>query len=174
MLSVVQVLDDVYQYHMPPVRRIPPLLWTRIRNDLPNYLSDCEADGVSVLNWYHRQFNEAARKRYFTNQNQAMYFYSMIADYFLGMWGGGVPKPFKYTEIQRHRFNLKSKEGLADRKVPAQPLVYYNKEGKITRYNLRKVLPCTLRNLILTQGGYGSFCVTVIISKSEALCLHLH
>ncbi|ROT75471.1 hypothetical protein C7M84_006013 [Penaeus vannamei] len=26
---------------------------TRIRNDCPNYLSDCEADGVSVLNWYH-------------------------------------------------------------------------------------------------------------------------
>ena len=38
-----------------------------------------------------------------------------------------------------HRFNLKSKEGLADRKVPAQPLLYYNKEGKVTRYNLRKV-----------------------------------
>ncbi|KAK4290424.1 hypothetical protein Pmani_036667 [Petrolisthes manimaculis] len=52
----------------------------------------------------HRQFNEAARKRYFTNQNQAMYFYSMIADYFLGMWGGGNPKPFKYTEIQRTQF----------------------------------------------------------------------
>lgn len=37
------------------------------------------------------------------------------------------------------RFNLKSKEGLADRKVPAQPLVYYNKDGKVSRYNLRKV-----------------------------------
>lgn len=49
-----RVLDDVYQYHMPPVRRIPPLLWTRIRNDLPNYLSEREADGVSVMNWYHR------------------------------------------------------------------------------------------------------------------------
>ena len=49
-----RVLDDVYQYHLPPVRRIPPLLWTRIRNDLPNYLSEREADGVSVLNWYHR------------------------------------------------------------------------------------------------------------------------
>lgn len=24
-----KVLDDVYQYHLPPVRRIPPLLWTR-------------------------------------------------------------------------------------------------------------------------------------------------
>ena len=51
-----RVLDDVYQYHMPPVRRIPPLLWTRIRNDLPNYLSEREADGVSVLNWYHRYY----------------------------------------------------------------------------------------------------------------------
>lgn len=49
-----RVLDDVYQYHLPPVRRIPPLLWTRIRNDLPNYLSEREADGVSVMNWYHR------------------------------------------------------------------------------------------------------------------------
>jgi hypothetical protein len=49
-----KVLDDVYQYHLPPVRRIPPLLWTRIRNDLPNYLSEREADGVSVMNWYHR------------------------------------------------------------------------------------------------------------------------
>jgi hypothetical protein len=49
-----KVLDDVYQYHLPPVRRIPPLLWTRIRNDLPNYLSEREADGISVMNWYHR------------------------------------------------------------------------------------------------------------------------
>ncbi|GFQ99226.1 NACHT and WD repeat domain-containing protein 2 [Trichonephila clavata] len=43
------VLDDVYQYHMPPVRRIPPLLWTRIRRDLPNYLSEREADGSCPL-----------------------------------------------------------------------------------------------------------------------------
>ncbi|XP_045465419.1 NACHT and WD repeat domain-containing protein 2 [Harmonia axyridis] len=133
-----KVLDDVYQYHLPPVRRIPPLLWTRIRNDLPNYLSEREADGVSVMNWYHRQFRDAAKERYFKNMNMATYFHSMIADYFLGIWGGGVPKPFKYTEIQRHRFNLTDKEGVADRKVPVQPLVFYSKDGKISRYNLRK------------------------------------
>ena len=52
------VLNDVYQYHLPPVRRIPPLLWTRIRNDLPNYLVEREAEGVSVVSWYHRQFAE--------------------------------------------------------------------------------------------------------------------
>ncbi|XP_064214500.1 NACHT and WD repeat domain-containing protein 2 isoform X2 [Tribolium castaneum] len=133
-----KVLDDVYQYHLPPVRRIPPLLWTRIRNDLPNYLSEREADGVSVMNWYHRQFRDTAKERYFKNMNMAMYFHSMIADYFLGIWGGGNPKPFKYTEIQRHRFNLTDKEGVADRKVPVQPLVFYSKDGKVSRYNLRK------------------------------------
>ncbi|XP_020292680.1 NACHT and WD repeat domain-containing protein 2 isoform X2 [Pseudomyrmex gracilis] len=133
-----KVLDDVYQYHLPPVRRIPPLLWTRIRNDLPNYLSEREADGVSVMNWYHRQFRDTARERYFKNMNMAMYFHSMIADYYLGIWGGGKPKPFKYTEIQRHRFNLTDKEGVADRKVPEQPLAFYSKEGTISRYNLRK------------------------------------
>lgn len=52
------VLNDVYQYHLPPIRRIPPLLWTRIRNDVPNYLVEREAQGVSVVSWYHRQFAE--------------------------------------------------------------------------------------------------------------------
>uniref|UniRef100_T1J835 NACHT domain-containing protein n=1 Tax=Strigamia maritima TaxID=126957 RepID=T1J835_STRMM len=133
-----RVLEDVYQYHLPPVRRIPPLLWTRIRNDLPNYLSEREADGVSVLNWYHRQFRDAACERYFKNLNMAVYFHSSIADYFLGIWGGGQPKPFKYTEIQRQRFGLTDKEGTADRKVPLQPLIFSSKDGKV-RYNLRKL-----------------------------------
>lgn len=38
------------------------------------------------------------------------------------------------------RFNLIDKEGVADRKVPEQPLAFYSKEGTISRYNLRKVL----------------------------------
>ena len=46
-----KVLNDVYQYHLPPVRRIPPLLWTRIRSDLPKYLSEREAGGVNVIGW---------------------------------------------------------------------------------------------------------------------------
>lgn len=60
------------------------LFLDRIRNDLPNYLSEREADGVSVMNWYHRQFRDTARERYFKNMNMAMYFHSMIADYYLG------------------------------------------------------------------------------------------
>ena len=56
----------------------------------------------------------------------------------LGKWGGGNPKPFMFTEIQKHRFGLKSKHSQADRQCPAMPLVFYNKQGILTRYNYRK------------------------------------
>ena len=80
-----KVLDDIYQYHLPPTRRIPPLLWTRVRSDLPGYLADCEADGVCIINWYHKQFKIAARERYFVTKEDVLYFHSYMADYFLGM-----------------------------------------------------------------------------------------
>ena len=34
------VLNDVYVYWTPPIRRLPPLLWVRVRNDLDEYLVD--------------------------------------------------------------------------------------------------------------------------------------
>lgn len=88
---------------------------------------------------FYRQFRDAAKERYFKDETMSIYFHSSIADYFAGIWGGGIPKPFRYTEIQRHRFGLQDKEGSADRKVPPQPLVFIGKDGKISRYNLRKV-----------------------------------
>jgi hypothetical protein len=133
-----KVLDDIYQYHLPPVRRIPPLLWTRVRSDLPGYLSDSEADGVRVINWYHRQFRDAAKDRYFKTDADDVYFHKMMSEFFLGKWGGGTPKPFRFTEIQKHRFGLASKDSEADRQIPAMPLVFYTHEGEISRYNLRK------------------------------------
>ena len=134
-----RVLNDVYQYHLPPVRRIPPLLWTRIRSDLPGYLSEREADAVNVINWYHRQFIEAARERYFRNLNFASVMHANLAEYFLGIWGGGVPKPFEYSEHQRRMFHLSDLKGESDRKVPPQPVVFQDENGNISRYNLRKL-----------------------------------
>ena len=61
-----KVLDDIYQYHLPPTRRIPPLLWTRVRSDLPGYLADSEADGVCVINYYHKQFKQVQSCHYST------------------------------------------------------------------------------------------------------------
>ena len=105
---------------------------------MPGYLSDSDSDGVTVIKWYHRQFKDAAKERYFKSFADDYYFHSMMADYFIGRYGGGIPKAFRFTEIQKHRFNLKSKDSEADRQVPAMPNVFYTKEGKISRYNLRK------------------------------------
>ena len=95
------------------------------------------------MNWYHKQFREASIQRYFTEDSNIIYFHSLISDYYLGVWGGGQQKPFKYTTIQKKRFKLMEDQGMADRKLPAQPLAYYSNEGKLARYNLRKlaVLP---------------------------------
>ena len=32
------VLNDVYQYWTPPLRRLPPLLWVRVKSELTEYL----------------------------------------------------------------------------------------------------------------------------------------
>eukprot|EP00050_Salpingoeca_kvevrii_P006534 m.290010 g.290010 ORF g.290010 m.290010 type:complete len:1604 (-) comp12228_c0_seq1:130-4941(-) len=58
------VLDDVYQWWTPPMRRLPPLLWNRLRNDLGGYIVERGVDGARVYSWYHRQFWEVARERY--------------------------------------------------------------------------------------------------------------
>lgn len=92
------VLDDVFQYHLPPVRRIPPLLWTRIRMDLPDYLSERDADGI-VINWHHSQFREVTKARYLKDPQQRLYVHSIMADYFLGRWAD-KPKPFRCTRQQ--------------------------------------------------------------------------
>jgi hypothetical protein len=55
--------------------------------------------------------------RYFKTETDVFYFHSMMSDFFLGKYGGGIPKQFKFTEIQKHRFGLKSKDSEADRQV---------------------------------------------------------
>ena len=32
----IVLADEVFKYHVPPIRRLPPSLWTRLRNDLGN------------------------------------------------------------------------------------------------------------------------------------------
>ena len=43
-----EVLNDVYQYWTPPVRRIPPLLWIRVKTDLGAYIVSRGVDGTFV------------------------------------------------------------------------------------------------------------------------------
>ena len=123
-----EVLNDVYQYWTPPVRRLPPLLWIRIRSDIGDYLTERGADGTQVVFWYHRQFIEAARERYLTAK-QAKKIHSYMSDYFLGKWSGGVKKPFENKEGEKKSM---------DRLVAKQPLLFDSREGKEI-FNLRKL-----------------------------------
>ncbi|XP_022102529.1 NACHT domain- and WD repeat-containing protein 1-like [Acanthaster planci] len=135
------VLNDVYQYWMPPVRRIPPSLWTRVRNDLSSYLVDRNADGVTVMYWYHRQFIETARQRYLNDDSLKKKLHKTCAEYFDGTWSGGRKKPCRYSALQVERFGIPA-EAEEDRKVSDQPLTFsgalHASAGTVT-FNLRKL-----------------------------------
>lgn len=59
--------------------------------------------------------------------------HSQLADYFLGMWGGGKCKPFEYSYQQIHKFKVPDSGDVADRKVPKQPMNFTDKNGEIIR-----------------------------------------
>ncbi|XP_060582877.1 NACHT and WD repeat domain-containing protein 2-like [Ruditapes philippinarum] len=133
------VLTNVFQIHVPPLRRIPPLLWVRIRHDISQYLVDKEVDEVRSFFWYHRQFFETAERRYLSDEKLKEEIHSLMADYYLGKWVG-VEKPFRYTPEQMKRVGVTSPEGKADRRISAQPMIYSaDSDGKNVRYNKRKL-----------------------------------
>ncbi|XP_070552817.1 NACHT domain- and WD repeat-containing protein 1-like [Ptychodera flava] len=119
------VLNDVFQYWTPPIRRLPPLLWIRTRTDLAPYFVERGADGARVLYWYHRQFTEAAKDRYLADGYTTTLIHKYLADYFMGAWANGTKKPYKAKD---------GKVEERDRLVAAQPLVFHG-----GNYNLRKM-----------------------------------
>eukprot|EP00049_Salpingoeca_infusionum_P027758 m.34089 g.34089 ORF g.34089 m.34089 type:complete len:1644 (+) comp9734_c0_seq1:164-5095(+) len=86
-----ECLDAVYEWWVPPVRRIPPLIWTRIVSDLPGALAERGVEGgISVLAWYHRQHREAAERRYLKG-SLCQQRHGELAEYFSGKWAAGKP-----------------------------------------------------------------------------------
>ena len=133
------VLNDVFSFWLPPVRRLPSLLWTRIQDNLHSYLVEREADGCKVLCWYHKEFRDAANAHFLGNKETCIARHKVLADYFLGVWGAGKKKPYKHNNQQLTRISINENCGSADRKVSSQPLRYKcTKTGKI-RYNVRKL-----------------------------------
>ncbi|ELT90720.1 hypothetical protein CAPTEDRAFT_26677, partial [Capitella teleta] len=84
-----EVLDEIYTFWVPPFRRLPPLLWIRVRNDLGMYLAERGVDDITAYRWYHRQFWEAATRRYLCKNEKQIR--GAIADYFEGKWHNGKP-----------------------------------------------------------------------------------
>ncbi|XP_041349253.1 NACHT domain- and WD repeat-containing protein 1-like [Gigantopelta aegis] len=119
-----EVLNDVYTYWTPPMRRLPPFLLVRLKAELGQYLVDRGADGVRVFYWYHRQFIEAARDRYCSDESETRKRHMDMAEFFSGTWSAGKRKAYKDNE---------GNESKADRHVTLQPLKFGS------AYNLRKL-----------------------------------
>ena len=45
------VLKSVFEHYIPPLKRLPGILWTRIRNDLDEYVTEKQVDDSSVIYW---------------------------------------------------------------------------------------------------------------------------
>jgi len=117
ILSLDEVtLNTVFQYWVPPIRRLPSILWRRIRQDFGGFLVERMNCGRETLAWFHRQFFEAAKQRYLGKELEERELASLCADYFLGTYAGGKEKPYKYPS--------EAKEEQAPRFVPAQPLEF--------------------------------------------------
>ena len=132
-----EVLTDVFQYHVPPIRRIPPLLWVRIHHDIRHYIVTRLADDTTVTFWYHRQFIETAKERYLQNREDALQIHTTLSDYYEGRWYNRE-KPFKYSNYQMKKLNLANPESKADRKV-AQQAIKTELHNKVFKYNIRKL-----------------------------------
>ncbi len=99
---------------------------------------------INLLTLKFIYFVLVSRERYLANLDERRRYHSQMADYYLGIWAG-CPKPFQFSDNQKRMFNLTSTDGEADRKVPAQPLIFTtnnattNVNSSTVRYNLRKL-----------------------------------
>ncbi|KAL8605123.1 hypothetical protein ACOMHN_018924 [Nucella lapillus] len=133
-----EVLNSVFTFWEPPIRRIPPSLWPRLYLDIAAFLVERDADEVSVLSWYHQQFVDVATAHYLAEDNTRIHIYRSLAEYFQGAWSGSAQKPFTYSKQMTARLELGHDQGKACRFVPDMPLVFRSSEVS-ERFNLRKM-----------------------------------
>lgn len=132
------VLDTVFEWWNPPFRRIPQLLWARVRSEIGNYLVERGTNGVSAYSWYHRQFWETAEDRYLDQPSGPFRLkaHEAIADYFEGKWADGKMYP---DPANKSPSKGKNAPKLEDRQVPKQPLVLGGTRGSVRQLNRRKL-----------------------------------
>ena len=127
-----EVLNEVFEYFSPPIRRFPPHVWLSLRAALGHYLLERGAQGETVYGWYHRQFWETVQERYLNEQDYQRSL-DKISSYFLCELEGTLPYVDKKSGFQVS----------VHRNVASQDLILF--DGDRTRqqnpvYNLRKMV----------------------------------
>ena len=117
------VLNDVYDYHDPPLPgaiRIPPLLWSRIKYEISEYLVQKVLINKKVVSdWYHRKFRKVAYNKYCLLLDRVAELNKHLADIYL------------HENGMNRIFILSKRNGLvikdANRMITQQPLNEKNK-----------------------------------------------
>jgi hypothetical protein len=134
------VLYDIFEFHAPPIRKLPVALWSRIKYDLRGYMVEKEVDETRVIYWYHRRFIEVASSFYLSKLSSDLRHkvFMNVVDFFNETWKF-KPKPYMYNEYIRKKKRLQEGAGLEEcRESDIQPTVYADKDGNM-RYNTRKI-----------------------------------
>eukprot|EP00041_Stephanoeca_diplocostata_P037716 m.1439093 g.1439093 ORF g.1439093 m.1439093 type:complete len:1588 (+) comp25093_c0_seq23:2068-6831(+) len=107
------VMDELQAKHTPPRRRLPPLIWSRLREDFLGYLVlRGSAGGLPVLKFFHRQFWEVAEAKFLGKKVHRVATARLLARYFSGTledtsrgipvngtWCNGKPNLRKLAEL---------------------------------------------------------------------------
>ena len=80
-----EVLNDVFQYHEPPIRRLPELILKRILHEIDEYICRPAINGHRVIRYFHRQFHK------FFKQYRTEKLYILSTKYFLGQLAMELP-----------------------------------------------------------------------------------
>ncbi|RNA30370.1 NACHT and WD repeat domain-containing 2-like, partial [Brachionus plicatilis] len=133
------VLYDIFEFHAPPIRKLPIALWARIKNDLKGYMVEKEIDDTRVIYWYHRRFIEVANTYYVSKltETDRTSLFSNVVDFFNETWKN-KPKPYKYNEYLAKKFGVDNSKNEEIRDTGMQPTIFIEPSGKV-RYNKRKI-----------------------------------
>lgn len=137
--------DDVFKWWNPPVRRLPDLLWKRLREDLAGYISDRGAYGLVLHQLYHRQFWETAELLFLPptgDEKQAVACH--LAKFFNG----------EYSTPSLVPFTLQQDTKAEDRLVAPQPLSFGR--GK---FNMHKLAELPFQQV--NSGDFKQLCTSL-------------
>lgn len=95
----------------PEVGQLPIIVWSRLYTDLEPYLTIRPADGVFVITFYHRQIEQAVRRRYLA-EGSLLAFHGRLADLFIR----------KSSDLNHYRYSADNGEQSIDhRKLSELP-----------------------------------------------------
>ena len=129
------LLENLFEYHSPPIRRFPLALWTKIKYKLDEFIVEKEADDITVISLYHRQFIDVLNARYVTAETKDENLKNAI-DYFIETWKDKL-KPFKHNPYYAKKKNIPL-DSTAYRFINPQPIEFISEKGE-KRFNKRKL-----------------------------------